>query len=345
MRRMFSLLRIGKDIGIDLGTANTLVYIPGKGIVVREPSVVAIDKTDGTILAVGNKANEMLGRTPENIIAIKPLKDGVIADFDITNELLRQLLQQAYGRRKSLLKPRVMVCVPAGITNVEKRALEDAVMESGAKSVLLLEEPMAAALGADIPVKEAKGSMVIDIGGGTTEIAVLSLGGIVVSKSLRTAGTAMDQAIASFVKREYGLTIGEKTAEEIKIEIGSALPYENETSYEIKGRDAATGLPKNIVITAGEVRQAMTETLRDIITAIVQVLEETPPELSGDIMERGVLLTGGGALIRNIDKLITTMTGIKVSVAENPMDCVVLGTSDAMSDEQILQRSNLHSKR
>lgn len=345
MRRMFSLLRIGKDIGIDLGTANTLVYIPGKGIVVREPSVVAIDKTDGTILAVGNKANEMLGRTPENIIAIKPLKDGVIADFDITNELLRRLLQQAYGRRKSLLKPRVMVCVPAGITNVEKRALEDAVMESGAKSVLLLEEPMAAALGADIPVKEAKGNMIIDIGGGTTEIAVLSLGGIVVSKSLRTAGTAMDQAIASFVKHEYGMTIGEKTAEEIKIEIGSALPYENETSYEIKGRDTSTGLPKNIVITAGEVRQAMNEILKDIITAIVQVLEETPPELSGDIIERGVLLTGGGALIRNIDKLITTMTGIKVSVAENPMDCVVLGTSDAMSDEQILQRSNLHSKR
>lgn len=333
--------QLGKKIGLDLGTANTRVFLPDQGIVVREPSVVAIDKTEGQVLAVGNQANEMLGRTPDNIIAIRPMRDGVIADFDIAHEMIRILLRQALGKKGLFFKPHVMVCVPSGITNVEKRAVEDAVMQSGAKDVVLLEEPMLAAIGAGIAVKEPVGHMVIDLGSGTTEIAVLSLGGIVVSRSLRTAGNAMDHAITSFIKREYALAIGERTAEEIKIEIGSVLPYDGEESFEMKGRDTSSGLPKNTVITAGEVRQALTEPVKEIISAIQQTLEETPPELAGDVMEGGILLTGGGARLRNLDQLITSMTGLQTRVAEEAMDCTALGTKDAFLDPHILERSNL----
>ncbi len=333
--------QLGKKIGLDLGTANTRVFLPDQGIVVREPSVVAIDKTEGQVLAVGNQANEMLGRTPDNIIAIRPMRDGVIADFDIAHEMIRILLRQALGKKGLFFKPHVMVCVPSGITNVEKRAVEDAVMQSGAKDVVLLEEPMLAAIGAGIAVKEPVGHMVIDLGSGTTEIAVLSLGGIVVSRSLRTAGNAMDRAIASFIKREYALAIGERTAEEIKIEIGSVLPYDGEESFEMKGRDTSSGLPKNTVITAGEVRQALTEPVKEIISVIQQTLEETPPELAGDVMEGGILLTGGGARLRNLDQLITSMTGLQTKVAEEALDCTALGTKDAFLDPHILERSNL----
>lgn len=333
--------QLGKKIGLDLGTANTRVFLPDQGIVVREPSVVAIDKTEGQVLAVGNQANEMLGRTPDNIIAIRPMRDGVIADFDIAHEMIRILLRQALGKKGLFFKPHVMVCVPSGITNVEKRAVEDAVMQSGAKDVVLLEEPMLAAIGAGIAVKEPVGHMVIDLGSGTTEIAILSLGGIVVSRSLRTAGNAMDHAITSFIKREYALAIGERTAEEIKIEIGSVLPYDGEESFEMKGRDTSSGLPKNTVITSGEVRQALTEPVKEIISAIQQTLEETPPELAGDVMEGGILLTGGGARLRNLDQLITSMTGLQTRVAEEAMDCTALGTKDAFLDPHILERSNL----
>lgn len=333
--------QLGKKIGLDLGTANTRVFLPDQGIVVREPSVVAIDKTEGQVLAVGNQANEMLGRTPDNIIAIRPMRDGVIADFDIAHEMIRILLRQALGKKGLFFKPHVMVCVPSGITNVEKRAVEDAVMQSGAKDVVLLEEPMLAAIGAGIAVKEPVGHMVIDLGSGTTEIAVLSLGGIVVSRSLRTAGNAMDRAIASFIKREYALAIGERTAEEIKIEIGSVLPYDGEESFEMKGRDTSSGLPKNTVITAGEVRQALTEPVKEIISVIQQTLEETPPELAGDVMEGGILLTGGCARLRNLDQLITSMTGLQTRVAEEALDCTALGTKDAFLDPHILERSNL----
>lgn len=341
MSRVFSFSKIGKNIGIDLGTVNTLVCLDGMGIVVREPSVVAIDKNDGQILAVGNQANEMLGRTPDNIIAIRPLKDGVVADLEITQEMIRFFLRQACGRKKGLMKPHVTLCVPAGITNVEKRAAEDAAIAAGAKDVLILEEPMAAAVGAGISVDKPIGHMIVDIGGGTTEIAVVSLSGIVAAKSLRLAGNAIDNAISNYIKHTHNLTIGDKTAEEIKIAIGSAMPYDGEESYEINGRDMASGLPKNINILSKEVREAMAEPLREIISAITSVLEETPPELAGDIMENGIVLTGGCAMIRNIDRLINAVTGIKVKVVENPLDCVAAGIVAAGKDEKIIKRSYL----
>ena len=332
-------LHLGKDIGIDLGTANTFVYIKGKGIVVREPTVVALDKGDGRVLAVGNQANEMLGRTPENITAVRPMKDGVIADFDMTQSMLRLLLQKALETKHGLSKPRVAVCVPVGITDVEKRAVEEAVIQSGAKTVLLLEEPMAAAIGAGLPVELPVGNMVVDIGGGTTEVAILSLGGIVVAKSLRVAGDAVDMAIVNYVKKAYNLTIGDRTAEEIKFELGSALPYINEGYYEVKGRDMATGLPKNIKLSSSEVRDAIGYVLKELVGAIVEVLEETPPELAADIMENGIMLTGGGALIRNLDRFIATVTGVPVKIAENPLDCAVICTGKAFEYRDVMDRS------
>lgn len=332
-------LHLGKDIGMDLGTANTFVYIKGKGIVVREPTVVALDKGDGRVLAVGNQANEMLGRTPENITAVRPMKDGVIADFDMTQSMLRLLLQKALETKHGLSKPRVAVCVPVGITDVEKRAVEEAVIQSGAKTVLLLEEPMAAAIGAGLPVELPVGNMVVDIGGGTTEVAILSLGGIVVAKSLRVAGDAVDMAIVNYVKKAYNLTIGDRTAEEIKFELGSALPYINEGYYEVKGRDMATGLPKNIKLSSSEVRDAIGDVLKELVGAIVEVLEETPPELAADIMENGIMLTGGGALIRNLDRFIATVTGVPVKIAENPLDCAVIGTGKAFEHRDVMDRS------
>lgn len=315
-----------KDIGIDLGTANTLVHVKGKGIVVREPSVVAIDKATNKVLAVGNAAKDMIGRTPGNIVAIRPMKDGVIADFDITQAMLRSFIK-AVSSSGSIMKPRVVVCIPSGITEVEKRAVEEAVLQAGAREAYLMEEPMAASIGAGLPVEEPTGSMVVDIGGGTSEVAVISLGGIVTSRSVRVAGDALDSAIVAYIKKEYNLMIGDRTGEQVKLAIGSAYPEETEHTMEIRGRDLVTGLPKNITISQEEIRGALDEPITAIVDAIKFTLEKTPPELSADIMDRGIMLTGGGALIRGLDKLITRETGIPVYVAEDPLDCVALGTA------------------
>lgn len=328
---------LAKDIGIDLGTANTLVHVKGKGIVVREPSVVAIDKTSNKILAVGNKAKDMIGRTPGNIVAIRPMKDGVIANFDTTQAMIKNFIKLS-STAGSILKPRVVVCVPSGITDVEKRAVEEAALAAGAREAYLMEEPMAAAIGAGLPVEEPMGSMVVDIGGGTSEVAVISLGGIVTSRSVRVAGDALDNAIVAYIKREYNLMIGDRTGEQIKLGIGSAYPDESENQMSIRGRDLVTGLPKNILITQEEIRGALAEPIASIVEAIKSTLEKTPPELSSDIMDRGVTLTGGGALIRGLDKLIERETGIPVYIAENPLDCVALGTGKVLEEIDTLKK-------
>jgi rod shape-determining protein MreB len=335
----FKSFDFGKEVCIDLGTANTLVHIKGKGIVVREPSVVAIDKYTKKVLAVGNDADEMMGRTPENILAIRPVRDGVIADFEITEAMMKRLLSLALGKRGSFFKPTVTVCVPAGITDVEKRAVLQATMWAGAKSVSLLEEPMAAAIGAGVDVLKAEGSMVCDIGGGTCEAAVISLGGVVTAKSMRMAGCALDNAITQYVKKKYNLTIGDKTAEEIKIELGSAQPYADEGFYEVRGRDVVTGLPKNVKISAMEVREAISDNIASLIEEIRDTLEVTPAELTADVLENGIVLTGGGALIRGLDKVIENAIGVPVKVSENPLECVCLGAAAAMENEEILMRS------
>jgi len=314
-----------KDIGIDLGTANTLVYIKGKGIVMREPSVVAVDVRTDTVLAVGSQAKEMIGRTPGSIVAVRPLKDGVIADFDITATMLKYFIKKAV-HTNLFSRPRVVICIPSGVTEVERRAVEDAAKQAGGGDVDLIEEPMAAAIGAGLPVAEATGSMIVDIGGGTSEVAVISLGDIVTSVSVRVAGDRFDEAIVSYVKKKYNLLIGERTAEEIKINIGSAFPYEDEESLSIKGRNLVDGLPKNVVISAAEVREALADPLSSIIDAIKSTLEKTPPELSADIIDHGIMLTGGGALLRGFDKLVAQETGMPVHIAERPLDCVVDGT-------------------
>ncbi len=314
-----------KDIGIDLGTANTLVFMKGKGVVIREPSVVAVDVRTDTVLAVGNSAKEMIGRTPGSIVAVRPLKDGVIADFDTTSIMLKYFIKKAV-KSGTFSKPRVVVCIPSGVTEVERRAVEDAARQAGAKDVELIEEPMAAAIGAGLPVSEPTGSMVVDIGGGTSEVAVISLGDIVAACSVRVAGDRFDEAIIAYIKRKYNLLIGERTAELIKIKIGSAHPYENEESMEIKGRNLIDGLPKNISIEAEEVREALADPINTIIEAIKSTLENTPPELSADIIDHGIMLTGGGALLRNLDVLIAKETRMPVYIAENPLDCVVAGT-------------------
>lgn len=314
-----------KDIGIDLGTANTLVYIKGKGIVMREPSVVAVDVRTDTVLAVGSQAKEMIGRTPGSIVAVRPLKDGVIADFDITATMLKYFIKKAV-HTNLFSRPRVVICIPSGVTEVERRAVEDAAKQAGGGDVDLIEEPMAAAIGAGLPVAEATGSMIVDIGGGTSEVAVISLGDIVTSVSVRVAGDRFDEAIVSYVKKKYNLLIGERTAEEIKINIGSAFPYEDEESLSIKGRNLVDGLPKNVVISAAEVREALADPLASIIDAIKSTLEKTPPELSADIIDHGIMLTGGGALLRGFDKLVAQETGMPVHIAERPLDCVVDGT-------------------
>ena len=318
-----------KEIGIDLGTANTLVFLKGKGIVKREPSVVAIDTRNGTVLAVGLQAKEMLGRTPGSIVAVRPLKDGVIADFDITASMLKYFICKTV-RSMFFSKPRVIICIPSGVTEVEKRAVEDAAKQAGAGIVELVEEPMAAAIGAGLPVSEPTGSMVVDIGGGTSEVAVVSLGDIVTATSERVAGDKLDEAIVSYVKRKYNLLIGERTAEDVKIKIGSAVPYDDEGEMSIKGRNLLDGLPKNIVITSAEVREALAEPLKCIVDAIKNTLENTPPELSADIIDRGIMLTGGGAHLRGLDKLISESTGMPVYIAERPLDCVVDGTGKCL---------------
>lgn len=314
-----------KDVGIDLGTANTLVYVKGKGIVIREPSVVAVDIRTDEVLAVGNLAREMIGRTPGSIVALRPLTDGVIADFSITAEMLKHFIRNAV-QSNLFSRPRVIICIPSGVTEVERRAVENAARQAGGGVVDLIEEPMAAALGAGLPVAEATGSMVIDIGGGTTDIAVISLGDIVISRSVRKGGDAFDLAIISYIKRKYNLLVGERTAEDIKISIGSAFPYQGEKGLAVKGRNLVDGLPKNVIISAAEVREAITEPLADIVDEVKATLEETPPELSADILDHGIMLTGGGALLKGIDKLISQETGMPVHVAEHPLDCVAEGT-------------------
>ena len=313
-----------KDIGIDLGTANTLVYMKGKGVVMREPSVVAVDVRKDVVLAVGREAKEMIGRTPGSIVAIRPLKDGVIADFEITATMLKYFIKSVV-RSSIFSRPRIVICIPSGVTEVERNAVEDAARQAGGKEVELIEEPMAAAIGAGLPVDSATGSMVVDIGGGTSEVGIVSLGDIVASCSARVAGDKMDEAIISYIKKKYNLLIGERTAEDIKIEIGSAYPYEGEGDMMVKGRNLVDGLPKNIRITAAEVREALADPLDTIIEAILSTLEKSPPELSADIIDRGIMLTGGGALLRGLDKLVWERTGMPVMVAERPLDCVVDG--------------------
>ena len=314
-----------KDIGIDLGTANTLVFMKGKGIVMREPSVVAVDVRTDTVLAVGTAAKEMIGRTPGSIVAVRPLKDGVIADFDITATMLKHFIRQTV-KPSIFSKPKVVVCIPSGVTDVERRAVEDTARQAGAGDVKLIEEPMAAAIGAGLPVFEPTGSLVVDIGGGTSEVAMISLGDIVTACSVRVAGDKFDESIIQSVKKKYNLLIGERTAEEIKIKIGSAYPYEGEGDMQIKGRNLVDGLPKNVVISAAEVRDALADPLSVILEAIKSTLEKTPPELSADIIDHGIMLTGGGALLRGLDFLVAQETNMPVHVAERPLDCVAEGT-------------------
>ncbi len=325
-----------KDIGIDLGTANTLVFVKGKGIVLREPSVVAINSNTKRPLAVGREAKLMIGRTPGNIIAIRPLKDGVIADFDTAQMMIKSFIEK--GISKGVKRPRIIVCYPSGVTEVEKRAIEEASRLAGASDVVLMEEPMAAAIGAGLPVSEPTGSMIVDIGGGTTEVAIISLGGIVTSKSLRIAGDEFDQSIIAYVKKEHSLMIGERTAEQIKMEIGSAYKVEDEKTMDIKGRDLITGLPKTVTISEDQVREALREPVSSIVEAIKTTLEKTPPELAADIMDKGIMLAGGGALLQGLDILIEKETNMPVHIAETPLDCVVLGAGKALEDYDKISR-------
>ncbi|MER6396195.1 MULTISPECIES: rod shape-determining protein [Kitasatospora] len=330
---------IGRDLAIDLGTANTLVYVRGKGIVLNEPSVVAVNTNTGGILAVGAEAKKMIGRTPGNIVAIRPLKDGVIADFEITERMLRYFILKIH-RRRYLARPRVVVCVPSGITGVERRAVIEASSQAGARQVHIIEEPMAAAIGAGLPVHEATGNMVVDIGGGTTEVAVISLGGIVTAQSIRVAGDELDNAIVQHIKKEYSLLLGERSAEQIKMSIGSAFALEGEKDEhaEIRGRDLVSGLPKTVVISAAEVREAIDEPVNSIIDAVKTTLDQCPPELAGDVMDRGIVLTGGGALLRGLDERLRRETGMPIHIAENPLDSVALGSGKCVEEFEALQQ-------
>lgn len=326
-----------KDVGIDLGTANTLIKTVGEdGITLREPSVVAVNNKIKHVLAVGNEAKDMIGRTPGAIIAISPVKNGVIADFEVTQAMLKYFIKKAC-KDGFFGKPRVVICVPSGVTEVEERAVKEAAIQAGAREAFLLEEPMAAAIGAGLPIEDASGSMIVDIGGGTSEVAVISLGGIVVSKSVRVAGEKIDDAIISYIKREHNLMVGERTAEEIKLAIGSAYPLEEEEKMEIRGRDLVTGLPQNIEINSTEILEAMSEPIATIVDAIKYTLEKTPPELAADIMNRGIYLAGGGALIRGIDKIINKETGMPVKIADNPLDCVVNGAGNVAQNLDVLR--------
>ena len=333
----FGFGKMTKDMGIDLGTANTLVYIKGQGIVLREPSVVAIRDDSKDVLAVGEEAKRMIGRTPGNIVAIRPMKDGVIADFDVTQSMLSYFIQKA-AAKKGVVSPRIAICVPFGVTEVEKRAIEEAARQAGAKDAFLIEEPMAAAIGAGLRIEEPEGNMVVDIGGGTSEIAIISLGGIVTAKSIRLGGDELDEAIVSYVKKEYSLMIGERTAEEVKIRIGSAYKEGEEVEMEIRGRDLISGLPKTMQISSSEVRDALREPVNSIVDGIKSTLEKTPPELASDIMENGIMLTGGGALLKGLDKLVKEETGMPVKIAENPLDCVAIGTGKSVEDQEIFEK-------
>ncbi len=327
-----------KQIGIDLGTANVLVYVRGKGIVLQEPSVVAISNTENMIMAVGREAQSMLGRTPGSITVVRPMRDGVIADYVITEAMLRYFIQRVAGSF-SLFKPDVMICIPAGVTSVEQRAVHDATIHAGARNAWLIEEPLAAAIGAKVPIHVASGNMIVDIGGGTTEAAVISLNGIVVSTSVRVAGNKMDDAITTYIKRKYNLMIGERMAEDVKIRIGSALPLDQELTMEVRGRDQVGGLPKTIIVRSSEVREAIAEALSAIVMAAKSVLEQTPPELASDVIDKGIILTGGGALLRGIDRLLTIETGVPCYVADNPLACVAIGAGLALERIDVLRRN------
>jgi rod shape-determining protein MreB len=333
---------VSSDVAIDLGTANTLVYVKGKGIVLNEPSVVAVDKATGRVLAVGSEAKAMLGRTPEGITAVRPLKDGVIADFEVTEDLLRELIKKVQ-RRRFLVRPRIIICVPSGITEVEKRAVRDSAQHAGAREVFLVAEPVAAAIGVGLPVDTPTGNMVIDIGGGTTEIAVIALNGIVNETSIRVGGDEMDDAIVQYVKRLHNLLIGDQTAEQIKVRIGSAFELEEELEMEVKGRDLIVGIPKTIKITSEEVREALEEPIAQIEAALKQSLEKTPPELSADIVDRGIVMSGGGALLRGLDKRMREATNLPIYVADDPLTCVVLGTGKVLDNleqyEKVIMKS------
>ncbi len=343
------------DLAIDLGTANTLVYLKGKGIVVSEPSVVAVQRDalgQKKVLAVGTEAKNRLGRTPGSIVAIRPMKDGVIADFDITEEMLRYFIRKIHNR-KALVRPRIVICVPSGITQVEKRAVKESAESAGAREVYLIEEPMAAAIGAGLPITEASGNMIVDIGGGTTEVAVISLAGIVFAKSVRVGGDKMDEAIAQHLKRQYNLLIGERTSEAIKIEIGSAYPDsesssvppagKNVDSMEVKGRDLVSGIPKTLEINAQEIREALSEPINAIVEAVRIALERTPPELAADIVDKGIVLAGGGALLRNLDQLLREETGLPVVIAEDPLSCVVIGSGNVLDELDLLKQVTVTS--
>ncbi len=327
----------GRDMAVDLGTANTLVYVRGRGIVLSEPSVVAIDQTTGEVYAVGLEAKRMLGRTPGTISAIRPLKDGVIADFDVTEQMLRHFIQKVHQHR--FAHPRVVVCVPSGVTGVEKRAVEEATLSAGARQAYLIEEPMAAAIGAGLPVAEPTGNMIVDIGGGTTEVAVISLGGIVVSQSLRVGGDEMDEAIINHIKREYKLLIGQQTAEEIKLEVGSAFQLKEEVQAEVRGRDMLTGLPKTVILSSEEVRHALDEPVLQIIDAIKSTLDKTPPELAADIMDRGIVLAGGGALLQGLDHRVRQETHMPTHLAESPLTCVAVGSGRSLEEFDAMRSS------
>ena len=328
---------IGRDMAVDLGTANTLVYVRGRGVLLNEPSVVALNSQTREILAVGSEAKRMLGRTPDAITAIRPMRDGVIADFESTEQMLRIFIQRVH-RRRYFTKPRLVVCVPSGITSVEQRAVKEAGYQAGARRVYIIEEPMAAAIGAGLPVHEATGNMIVDIGGGTTEVAVISLGGIVTSMSIRTAGDDIDAAIVTWFKKEYSLMLGERTAEEIKVELGSAFPLAEEPEAEIRGRDLISGLPRTITVSSTEVRQAIEEPLQAIVDAVRATLDKTPPELAGDIMDRGLVLTGGGALLRGLDERLRHETGMPVHIADDPLHSVAMGAGRCVEEFEALQQ-------
>ena len=335
---------LGRDMAVDLGTANTLVYVRGRGIMLNEPSVVAINTKNGAILSVGAEAKRMIGRTPGHIMAIRPLKDGVIADFDVTEKMLRYFIQ-AVHKRRFLAKPRVVVCVPSGITGVEQRAVEEATMSAGARAAYIIEEPMAAAIGAGLPVHEPAGNMVVDIGGGTTEVAVISLGGIVTSQSIRIGGDELDDSIISYIKKEYSLMLGERTAEEIKMAIGSAFPLPDEPHAEIRGRDLVSGLPKTIVVSAEEIRSAIEEPVNSIVDAVKNTLDKTPPELAADIMDKGIVLAGGGGMLKGLDERLKHETGMPIHITDNPLSAVAIGSGKCLEEFEALRKVLISSSR
>ena len=326
------------DLAIDLGTANTLIYVEGQGIVLREPSVVAINTQTKEVQAVGSDAKEMLGRAPGNIEAIRPMKDGVIAHFEVTEKMIRHFIRKVHNNRKTLVRPRVVVAVPSGITQVESRAVRDSALSAGAREVFLIEEPMAAAIGVDLPVQEPSGNLIVDIGGGTTEVAIISMSGVVFSKSVRVAGDEMNEAIINYIKKKYNLLIGERTAEAVKIEIGSAYPLEKSITMEVKGRDLVAGIPKTLIVSDEEIREALTETFSTIVEAVKIALERTPPELAADIVDKGVVVSGGGSLIKGLDTLLRESTGLPISLASDALSAVALGSGNVLSDPKLLKK-------